>query len=392
MKRWFWILLLLGLILRAVLAFITPITDAPGLIPYFNDEPAHFNHVEYIAQTGRLPVQISSAQDAFDRYEFEYYQAPLYYFITSPFYLLGEKLTPGYEYLWVRFLSILFSMGGLIVLYSTCRRFFEREGIAVSVLLVGALGGIPLRFGSLVTNDSLLFAVSCLYFALIIQIVSASCDRRLFVAGILVAATGLWTKASFLIMLPLLPWALLHHPNRSILRAVGAVILPIVAILPWYSRNLSLYDRLIPIEVGFGPANLIAASNAFERVFMTVNYFVRSFVFPYDQLWGGFLDHPVYIIEALLLLVLMIFGLITLLKLNRSWFHVFIAAMGLNVLSFLFFNVFHYQAEARLLTPALPFIIVVLSVGALHLVGGKKNRAIILLGLWIAMPWISALL
>jgi hypothetical protein len=392
MRAWFWGLLSAGLVLRLLLAFLTPIQDKPAVIPYFNDEPAHFNHVEYIAQTGRLPVQTSNSQNAFDRYEFEYYQAPLYYFITSPFYLLGEKLTPGYEYLWVRLLSILFSMGGLIVLYSACRRFFEQEGIAISVLLIGAIGGIPLRFGSLVTNDSLLFAIACLYLALIIQIITEPCDRRLFVAGVLVAAAGLWTKASFLVLLPLLPWILLRSPNRSIVRAVGAIILPLIAILPWYLRNRSLYGRIIPIEVGFGPVNPIAASNALERILNTGNYLVRSFVFPYDQLWGGFLDHPVYVFEALSLAIYGVFGLIILWRRGRSWFWTFAGAGALNALGYLCLNTIHFQADARFLIPSLPFILVILSLGAFRIMRGRTNRTIVLLGLWIALPWVSAIL
>jgi hypothetical protein len=392
MRAWFWGLLSLGLVLRLSLALLTPLQDKPAIIPYFNDEPAHFNHVEYIAQTGRLPVQTSNSQNAFDRYEFEYYQAPLYYFITSPFYRLGEKLTPGYEYLYLRFLSVLFSLGGLVVLYSACRRFFEQEGIALSVLLIGAVGGIPLRFGSLVTNDSLLFAVACLYFALILQIVSAPCDRRLFIAGVLVAAAGLWTKASFLVLLPLLPWVLLRSPNRSIVKAVGAVILPLAAILPWYLRNRSLYGRIIPIEVGFGPVDPIVQSNALERILNTGNYFVRSFVFPYDQLWGGFLDHPVYVLVALLLVVFGVFGLIVLWKRGTFWFWIFAGAIALNALSYLFFNILRFQAEARLLMPSLPFILVILSLGAFRIVRESTNRAMVLLGLWVALPWVSAML
>ena len=47
-------------------------------------------------------------------------------------------------------------------------------------------------------------ALSCFYFALILQIASQSCDSNLLWASILVAAAGLWTKASFIILLPLL--------------------------------------------------------------------------------------------------------------------------------------------------------------------------------------------
>ncbi len=204
MKLGFWTLFGLAVAMRLALVWQTSFAPTIRPIPAYNDEPAHFNYVRYVAVHRALPVQQSSVQEGVEKGEYEYYQAPLYYLLAWPIYIMGQTLTPGGELSWVRSISALFSLGGILVLYLAVRRFFEQEIIALPVLLLGALSAIPTRFGSLVTNDSLFFALACLNFALLLEILHQGCDGRLWVAGILVSAAGLWTKASFLLLLPLI--------------------------------------------------------------------------------------------------------------------------------------------------------------------------------------------
>ena len=391
MSRAIYLLLVLALMARILLALLTPLYDDPEVIPYFNDERAHFNYVRYVAQTWWLPEQKSSVQDGFERAEYEYYQAPLYYLLASPYYSLGKRLTPGWELLWVRLVSVLFSMAGLTILYLAARRFFPKGGLPLNLLFLAAFSGVPLRFGALVTNDSLLFALVCLYFALIFHLLTVKCDLRLLIAAALIAAAGLWTKASFILLLPLLPWVLLRRPNGSIWKAAGSLLIPLAAILPWYLRNYSLYGRFIPLEVGSGSADSIVFDSVLARIFTTANYFVRSLVFPYDGLWGGSLDKLVYPFEGLLFLVLIIAGFCYLLKRYKPVFWMFLAAIILSVCAYLNFSARFFQSEARLLMPAFPFILTLLALGAWQITGKKKNRAILLLGFWVLLPWVGAM-
>ncbi|TKJ39086.1 hypothetical protein CEE37_11740 [candidate division LCP-89 bacterium B3_LCP] len=391
MNRSVWIIIVVALLFRILLIFATPLYDQPALIPYFNDEPAHYNYVSYLAKYGRLPVQTSSSQDGFDEYKFEYYQAPLYYLLVSPFKAIGEKLTPSWEHIWVRLVSVLFSLAGLIVLFRTVQSFCEKRRAAIYLLLLAAFAGIPLRFGALVTNDSLLFLIACLYFSLILQVMNSKCDKRLLSMGILTVAAGLWTKVSFIVMVPVLPLVLWKKPTCSRPKATAALILPLMVILPWYFRNYLLYQRFIPIEVGFGGVDPVTPQTALWRIFYTADYFVRSFVFPYDQLWGGFLDHPTYIFVATLMILLVIFGLKKLRNDQLEWFWVFMLAIGLNLGGYLLLNVSRFQAEARLLIPALPFILYLFAAGIEKMMGERQKSAYVLLALWIVLPWVSGL-
>jgi 4-amino-4-deoxy-L-arabinose transferase-like glycosyltransferase len=389
MNRTARLIVALALAARLILALGTAFDERGGLIPSFNDEMAHFNYVRFVSEWGRLPVQTESVQEGFDRAEFEYYQAPLYYLLARPFYAIGRKLTPGREVHWVRLASVLFSVAGLIVLYLSVRAHFGDSNLSLSVLLLGAFSGVPLRFGSLVTNDGLLFLIVCLYFALIVEILRSGCDGRLLIAGILTAAAGLWTKASFILILPLFPAVLLFGPKRSIWKAVAALLLPTLAILPWYLRNHILYGSWLPISTGFGTPDLLSAHNFFSRISILGNYFVRSLTFPYDAWWGAWVDKIIYPLEGAVFIILLWQGLRILAGRQRSLAWVLLTIPAVNLISYLYLNYLYSQAEARYFLPALPFILVLLALGAEGLAGKRKSRAFALLGLWMVLPWLT---
>ena len=391
MSRAAWILLLLALAARLLLVFNTKSQQLSGPVPEFNDEAAHLNYVRFVSEWGRLPVQTVSVQEGFEQGEFEYYQAPLYYLLARPFYSIGHKFSPGAEVYWVRLASVIFSTAGLYVLYLSAKVFFSNGSVPLSILLLGAFGGIPLRFGYVVTNDSLLFLCCCLYFALLLEILRGGCDSRLLIAGILTAAAGLWTKASFLLILPLFPIVLAFNSPRARWKRILALILPLLAIFPWYLRNYLLYGNWLPITTGFGTPDLLSADNFASRIYILANYFVRSLVFPYDEFWGGWPDKLIYPFEGLFFLLLLIVGYIAVFHQNRRIARIIAAALMLNLTSYLYLN-FHYsQAEARYFLPALPFVLTLLAWGAAHLCRIHRSCALGLIALWIILPWLTIL-
>ncbi|RJP78637.1 MAG: hypothetical protein C4524_06390 [Candidatus Zixiibacteriota bacterium] len=387
---------LLGLALaaRLLLVFLTAPGPDAGPVPYFNDEPAHLNYVRYLDAAGRLPVQTGSVRDQFDQAEFEYYQPPLYYLLAQPLYDLGRSLFPAGGLYGARLASVILSLGGLAVLYPAVRRFSGRRDLAAMVLLLGALSSIPLRFSTLVTNDSLLFALACLYFAVTLEALGGERDWRLVVTGALAAAAGLWTKASFLLVLPFFPLALLASSeslrSRGI-KALTALILPLAAILPWYLRNLDLYGRMLPLSVGFGPPQPLTLENAPERLGLLANYFTRTLIFPYDGWWGGFPGYLVFPLAALAFAGFVIMGAAVLWRGRRTGFWIFLGAGAAVTAGYLGVNWCYPQGEARTLMPALPFLLTLAALGASRLAGRSRERAWLGLGLWIVLPWVTLL-
>ena len=409
MNRAAWWILSTALLARLLLASCTGFGDLKRWIPAYNDEPAHFNYVRQLAATGKPPVQRSSVQNALADGEYEYYQAPLYYYLAQPVYSLIRRVFPEVSnsaflrrVFWVRWMSVLFSLGGLLVIHAAARLLFPDAKIALLVLILGSFGGIPLRFSSLVTNDSLLFSLAAVYAALILLTLQGDCDLRMMFAGILTAIAGLWTKTSFLLIFPLFPAALLIAPfsasealppqgnfsGTRLWKAAVSFLIPLLAIAPWFLRNLKLYGAWLPLEVGFGPPQPLTAANWDSRILLTLNYFTRSLVFPFDDFWGGRLDPFIYPLEGLLFLLLLTAGLRSLWKFRRNFALFAFAALLLNFAGYVYLNIHFEQAEARYFLPAFPFLLICLAFGARKL-SRNSVTAIFWVSLWAASPWLT---
>ncbi|OQA40264.1 MAG: hypothetical protein BWY52_02912 [Chloroflexi bacterium ADurb.Bin325] len=161
------------LLLAAAFAVLTPAWQAP-------DEPAHFNYVRYIAETGNFPVlhmgdyphayleQIKAAgfpaDMPIDAIRYEFHQPPLYYVLAAPVYSLaaGRALIDALTA--VRFLSVILGAGIVLLAYAIGRRAFPaRPGLALAAAAFVAFLPQHLATVSQAGNDvlaELLFAAA----------------------------------------------------------------------------------------------------------------------------------------------------------------------------------------------------------------------------------------
>jgi 4-amino-4-deoxy-L-arabinose transferase-like glycosyltransferase len=206
------------------------------------DERAHLIYVRAIAYGGRAPMQ----RDAeFPTYQ--WHQPPLYYALASFFYAGGDRA--------VRWFSLLCGLATLCILFRSVRRLFPEEPV-LAALAMGFAALLPMRqaiTGS-VGNDALielLFSLTLLY--LIEAFRGGFTLRRAGAIGAVVGA-ALLTKASGLLLLPVVAAALfLLWKEGESLKAVwqgGVALLAVTAtlILPWYARNYQLYGELTPVK------------------------------------------------------------------------------------------------------------------------------------------------
>ncbi len=161
MQRYAFAAVLVGyLALATGYAALTPDWQAP-------DEPAHYNVVRQIAQTGALPqLEPGDYDQAFleqvvgagfppevglDRVQYQDYQPPLFYLLAVPAYWLG-----GGALLPVRLVSVLFGAGALIFAYLALRTLTGPSSW-LPVVAVGLMAFIPQHLAILasVNNDSL---------------------------------------------------------------------------------------------------------------------------------------------------------------------------------------------------------------------------------------------
>ncbi len=159
-------ILLVYLLLGAAFAVLTPAWQAP-------DEPAHYNYVRYVAETGIFPVlhmgdyphaymeQIKAAGFPpgmpIDTIRYEFHQPPLYYVLAAPVYTLaGGNLTA------VRLFSVLLGAGIVLLAYGIAQRIFPaRPALALGAAAFVAFLPQHLATVSQVGNDvlaELLFA------------------------------------------------------------------------------------------------------------------------------------------------------------------------------------------------------------------------------------------
>ncbi len=159
-------ILLVYLLLGAAFASLTPAWQAP-------DEPAHYNYVRYVAETGNFPVlhmgdyphaymeQIKTAGFPpgmpIDTIRYEFHQPPLYYVLAAPVYsLAGGHLTA------VRLFSVILGAGIVLLAYGIAQRIFPaRPALALGTAAFAAFLPQHLATVSQVGNDvlaELLFA------------------------------------------------------------------------------------------------------------------------------------------------------------------------------------------------------------------------------------------
>ncbi len=159
-------LVTLSFILLAYLAIgiqyaaLTPAWQAP-------DEPAHYNVIRQIAQSGQLPrLQPGDYDQAYltalvsnkfpsdqsiDSIQYQDYQPPLYYLLLTPVFLFfGGALLP------LRLASLLFGAGAIIFAYLAARSISNLHS-SIPLLTAGFIAFIPqyLAVTASVNNDSL---------------------------------------------------------------------------------------------------------------------------------------------------------------------------------------------------------------------------------------------
>jgi 4-amino-4-deoxy-L-arabinose transferase-like glycosyltransferase len=205
------------LVIGAQYAVLTPPWQTP-------DEPAHYNVIRQIAETGRLPLLEPGDYDqaylerltrehfppglAIDALEYQDYQPPLYYLLATPVYLAaGGALTA------LRFFSLTLGAGVILLAYLAAR---ELAGPASPVPVIAAafIAFIPQHIAMLagVNNDSLSELVIALGLWLVAR--QSRLGLRPWVLGLVLGAAFL-TKVQAYVLAPVFAALLLLRWRRE---------------------------------------------------------------------------------------------------------------------------------------------------------------------------------
>ena len=397
------LLILVVFVLTAVLyAARTPVWQNP-------DEPAHFNYVRYIWDTGQLPVlqmgdypheyleEIKSRQFPpdmpVDPIRYEFHQPPLYYLLAAPVYGLTRGLPLGSQVLALRLLSIAFGAGFLWVSYRLFGLVFP-ENRFLALLAAGLAAIVPMHIAltAAVNNDSLANLLLVSTVVLMLRAVRAEWGsgtvvaRRWVWAGV-VMGLAMLAKSSAYVAIPLgLVIVVGHRWRASAARAIATRVLALfgpalLLNLPWYIRNVLVYGGTDVLGLQRHGAIVLGQPTTAEWVArigwsgLAREFFATSFRSFWAQFgWMGVLvDARIYQALALVSILLGLGFLLYLLRaaVNHDLLTPFqwkaLGVLGLwlllTVASYLWYNFQFVQHQGRYLFPALPPLALAMALG-----------------------------
>ena len=376
-------ILLAYLVIGSLYATLTPAWQVP-------DEPAHYNVIRQIAQTGALPQLQTGDYDQrylerltsekfppelpLDRVQYQDYQPPLYYLLATPVFLLfnGSLIA-------LRLFSLLLGAGVIVFGYLAVR---ELAHDAVTPLLAaGFIAFIPQHIAMLagVNNDSLseLLIAFGLY-----RVVSA--ERRAWLLGLVLVAAFL-TKVQAYVLAPVfaaylfLQW---KRGERDVLpRAVAMFAIAFALGALYWGRNFvvcGMWDAVCGNwhnQVVLGQPTTAEWISTHGWLGSDSALLNRFLTFTFDSFWGVFGWMGVFM-PGNFYLVLQLFCaavLIGLVAAARGWRTLDthqregIALLALSAFVtlalYLYYNVSFVQHQGRYLFPALVPIGAAVAVG-----------------------------
>lgn len=200
------IILFFQFLLGVLYATRTPLWQAP-------DEPAHFNYVRALAETGTFPVLQQGDYDqnyleeikrnkfppemSVDSIRYEAHQPPLFYVLAAPVYLLARALNSDAALI-LRYMNVLLSLVLSALAFLIFTRVFPDNPL-LQLVGVGIIATLPmhLAMSAAINNDTLaeIIVALILWFA-ILRAQGKLQDRRFVIFGGLAFGIALLTKTT----------------------------------------------------------------------------------------------------------------------------------------------------------------------------------------------------
>ncbi|NLD44438.1 MAG: DUF2142 domain-containing protein [Chloroflexi bacterium] len=415
-RLWLALIVLLYLALASAYAMFTPAWQVP-------DEPAHYNYVKYIAETGRLPElrpgdypaeyleEIKAARFApeysIDPIRYESHQPPLYYLLATPAFLLGRALGVATPLLPLRLFTTLLGCLSLLVAFKLVRALAPgRPDLALGTVAFIAFLPMRLAIAGAVNNDvlvELLLALTA--WQLVIMDKRGWTIRRSLLLGLTIGL-ALLTKLQAYVAAPLafFAWAWAVAAARRTRQPVGpllvqgALVLAVATacVAPWLERNASVYGPgdllgMVRHDAVAGGQLTTAALIAERGLVGTLRSLAQT---TFQSFWGqfGWMGVPLHPRVYQALAALCALALLGLLDSARDLWRqarngvrayemMLLAAWGaLTVAGFLWYNLQYVQHQGRYLFPALPVWALAFTVGMQRLYSRAPRWVLAVLG------------
>lgn len=269
------IILFFQLVFGILYAVRTPHWQAP-------DEPAHYNYIRVLAETGTFPVLQQGDYDqaylekiksekfppnlSVDSIRYEAHQPPLYYLLATPVYLMARGL--GLDVVTaLRLLNVAFALVLSIIAFRLLRYVFPAQPL-LRLVGVGIIATLPMHIAmsAAINNDALAeVIVGVILLISLLRLNGRMTRTRFFIVGGLAYGTALLTKTTIYSSVVLLVAAELGYqqifqtrqgagvtrfgtlkPRLPAILSAGKTLLPLLAIslalsILWFGRNAQVY-------------------------------------------------------------------------------------------------------------------------------------------------------
>jgi 4-amino-4-deoxy-L-arabinose transferase-like glycosyltransferase len=383
------IIILAYLALGVAYAVNTPKWEVP-------DEPAHYNYVRHLAETGRFPVlqmgdyphdyleEIKAAKFSdsmsIDPIRYEAHQPPLYYLLAAVIYKATSSLPLDQQVVVLRLFSV--ALGGLLlyVAYLLVKEVFPHSDV-LALATTAFVATVPMHIAltAAINNDALAELILSLLLLLAVRwLKDAIPTRRYVVLGGILLGLGLLTKTTIYPAVLLLAvveagrwWRQGRHSRPLLFPLVALLTLSLSLSFWWFARNVLTYGDLDLFGWGRHDAIVVGQPRTAEWVAQFgAKYVAKAFVLTtFKSFWAQFgwmgilVDERIYLVLFLLCAVVVLGLALFVVKTvaqprsllpDQRW------ALGLLTLSALltfgsygWYNLTFVQHQGRYLFPAL---------------------------------------
>ncbi len=221
------------------------------------DEPAHYNYIKQLVQTGRIPVIeagdwiVGFSPPGPDKRDldiapltYEDHQPPLYYLLGTPAFVLS-----GGSVVALRLFSVFVGAFTIVFAYFAVLTIFPTH-VNIAAFTAAFVGLLPQHVFMMsgINNDSLAEALLALTVWQSMRLIRDGVSLRGVIGLSVLVGFCFWTKATAYLALPVAAFAVWQaaRGHSVVNRSTGAqlVLLGIVAGaigLPWWVHNIQLY-------------------------------------------------------------------------------------------------------------------------------------------------------
>jgi hypothetical protein len=359
--------ILLAFAIRMLFLTYTPVFYAP-------DEEPHYNYVKYLHANKSIPVLKSKTYDLTN--DWEYYQPPLYYIASLPFYWASKNYVRGADrvptVLAIRFFSLLCWMGTLFIAIKTTKRLEVHDEFPGALMIIGVCFIPSFTFlSSCINNDNLVVLEGALLFYILTGKFKVSTALSL---GFLLGLSMLTKASAFLFVLLVLAVYSLKIAKRTMQVKHGLFHLLLINVLggivclPWLIWSIRIYGTPYPEKA----VNVPWAWNSLtEGIKASLAYLAKSF-------WAvsGISNNVVFFPLLSFFLTGVAFVIVIKLQINRReqsvgrnkqrhaelWIGSSII-IALNIFLIMRFGILFNQAQGRFMYPLLLPVLWIVGVG-----------------------------